>query len=139
MKIYLASKSPRRQELLKMMGVEFDLLWSDTPENPKPDESPDAYSLRVTEEKLVAAWQKIIDDALPTLPVLCADNEVDLDGEILGKPKNYEDAFRTLQRLSGRKHRTLTTVGVKYNEYQKLITNVTQVTFAEIPRESILH
>lgn len=84
MQIYLASKSPRRKELLTQMGVAFDLLRVDTPEIIATDETAEVYSRRVTGEKLDAAWDKIMQDRLTVMPVLCADTEVVLDGESIG-------------------------------------------------------
>lgn len=139
MKIYLASKSPRRRELLTQMGVPFELLLVDTPEIIKPNETPDSYSLRITEEKLQAAWLKIMADKLPIMPVLCADTEVILDNMILGKPQDAEDAFLMLKSYSGRSHQVLTSVGINYFDYQKMVMNKTVVTFAEIPDEVIRH
>lgn len=139
MKIYLASKSPRRRELLAQMEVPFALLIVDTPEIVKPYETPKAYSMRITEEKLVAAWDKIINDKLPLMPVLCADTEVILDGQILGKPKDAEDAFAMLKSYSGRTHQVLTSVGLKYHDYQKTVMSETLVTFAQMSDEAIRH
>ena len=76
MKIYLASKSPRRRELLTQMGIEFELLPVDTPEIIAPGESAEMYSIRVTKEKLVAANTKMMQDHLAIMPILCADTEV---------------------------------------------------------------
>lgn len=74
-KIYLASKSPRRKELLEQMEVPFECLWVDTPEIVRLNENPEDYSQRITREKLDAAWQIIVKEHLPRLPVLCADTE----------------------------------------------------------------
>ncbi len=138
-KIYLASKSPRRRELLTMMDVPYELLLVDTPELIKPNETPENYSMRITEEKLSASWLKIITDNLLILPVLCADTEVILDGKVLGKPKNSEEAFNMLKNFSGRSHLVITSVGIKYHDYQKIVMNKTVVTFADIPDEAIQH
>ena len=137
MKIYLASKSPRRRELLAQMGVDFELLHVDTPEIIAPNETPETYSKRVTEEKLEAAWKKIIEEKLPIMPVLCADTEVVLDNIILGKPRDYNDAFNMLKSYSGRSHQVITSVGVKYFDYQKVAMNTTTVTFATLSDEDI--
>jgi len=110
MKIYLASKSPRRRELLAQMGVEFELLLVDTPEVIAPNETPDMYSMRVTKEKLDAAWATIMQDQLTVMPVLCADTEVVLDDKILGKPRDKQDAFNMLKSYSGRSHQVITSV-----------------------------
>ena len=91
MKIYLASKSPRRKALLAQMGVEFDVLAVDTPEEQMPGETAESYSQRVTQEKLDAAWRGMLEANLEIRPILCADTEVVVDGIISGKPLNYQD------------------------------------------------
>lgn len=139
MKIYLASKSPRRRELLQQMGVEFEILPIDVPEERGPNETTEMYSKRVTEEKLNAAWNKIIKDKLTTLPVLCADTEVVLDQQILGKPNDYQHAFSMLKSYSGRSHQVITSVGLKYFDYQKIAMNMTTVHFAAMPDAEIHH
>lgn len=137
MKIYLASKSPRRRELLQQMGVDFAILPLDIPEEIKENEPAEIYSKRITQEKLTAAWDKVINEKLLQLPVLCADTEVVLDGRILGKPCNYQDAFAMLKSYSGRSHKVITSVGLKYLDFQKIITNITIVNFAHIPDTEI--
>ena len=130
MKIYLGSKSPRRKELLSHMQIDFEVLEVDTPEISLPDETPDQYSTRRTKEKLDAAWEKITQEKLPLLPVLCADTEVVLDGVILGKPQSYQDALQMLKSISGSSHQVLTSVGIRYLNYEKILMNTTTVTFA---------
>lgn len=132
MKIYLASKSPRRRELLTQMDVKFDLLLVDTPEIIAPNETPDMYSMRVTKEKLDAAWAKITQDALNVMPVLCADTEVVLDEKILGKPHDKQDAFNMLKSYSGRSHQVITSVGITWFDYQKVVLQKTIVTFSSM-------
>lgn len=139
MKIYLASKSPRRKELLEQMEVPFDVLSVDTPEIVQPDEHPEAYSHRITQEKLLAAWQKIIDEALPQMPVLCADTEVVLNDTILGKPRNEDDAFNMLKQYTNQTHRVITSVGLIYNDYQSIRMDTTWVTFAHMSDAEIRH
>lgn len=139
MKLYLASKSPRRHELLTQMGIEFDILPIDTPEIIRPHETADMYSMRVTKEKLAAANTTIIRDHLTPMPVLCADTEVVLDGKILGKPFDQQDAFSMLKNYSGRSHDVITSVGVSYLDYQKVLMQRTIVTFAPLSDEDINH
>ncbi|MDA9271954.1 Maf family protein [bacterium] len=139
MKIYLASKSPRRRELLTQMEVPFEVLPIDTPEIIQPNETPEMYSKRVTQEKLDAAWNKIIKDKLPPMPVLCADTEVILDRKILGKPNDRQEAFNTLKSYSCRTHEVVTSVGLIYDDYQKIIMNTTLVTFSELSEDDINH
>lgn len=137
MKIYLASKSPRRKELLTQMGVLFETLLIDTPEIILPNENAEQYSMRVTKEKLNAAWENIIQTQLPVMPVLCADTEVVLDDKILGKPTDDQDAFNMLKSYSGRSHQVLTSVGITWYDYQKIMLNKTKVTFAHLPDAEI--
>lgn len=137
MKIYLASKSPRRRELLAQMGIDFELLFVDTPEIIAPNEAPEIYSKRITEDKLKTAWEKILKEKLSLIPVLCADTEVVLDNMILGKPRDYQDAFNMIKSYSGRSHQVITSVGVKYYDYQKIEINTTTVTFATLSDEDI--
>lgn len=139
MKIYLASKSPRRKELLSQMGVVFDLLLLDTPEIGRPEETAEQYSLRVTKEKLDAAWEQIMRDKLTALPILCADTEVVLDEKILGKPQSSEEAFKMLKSYSGRSHEVITSVGITYFDYQNIMMNKTRVTFADMSDADINH
>jgi len=139
MKIYLASKSPRRKELLTQMEIPFELLLIDTPEMVKPNESPQDYSNRVTEEKLDAAWQHILDNQCKRLPVLCADTEVVLDNKILGKPSDEKDAFNMLRRYSGKTHEVITSVGLIYEDYKAIRQQTTFVTFSHINDEHIRH
>lgn len=137
MKIYLASQSPRRQELLQQMQVEFELLSVTTPEIVRPNERPEDYSKRVTQEKLHAAWDKILKAHLPLLPVLCADTEVVMQNKILGKPRDENDAFDMLRQYSGTAHQVLTSVGLIYHDYEQIRTNVTWVTFATMTDDDI--
>ncbi|MBA2650916.1 MAG: septum formation protein Maf [Tatlockia sp.] len=137
MKIYLASKSPRRKELLQQMAVEFEILSIDVPEVLLPNEKPELYSKRVTIEKLKAAWDKIIKSKLTLQPILCADTEVVLDQQILGKPLDYQHAFSMLKSYSGRSHQVITSVGLKYFSFQKVVINRTTVHFAPIPEAEI--
>lgn len=139
MKIYLASKSPRRKELLAQMGVDFEVLRVDIPEIITSNETPEMYSKRITEDKLDAAWEKILKEKLPLMPVLCADTEVILDNMILGKPRDYQDAFNMLKSYSGRSHQVITSVGVKYLDFQKVVINTTTVIFATMSDENIHH
>lgn len=139
MKIYLASKSPRRKELLDLMEVSFEVLPLDTAEIVKPNESPEAYSKRITQEKLTAAWKKVIDENLPLLPILCADTEVVFNNKILGKPQNEEEAFTMLKQYSGKTHQVITSVGLIYEQYEDIRIHRTAVSFAEMSDKAIHH
>lgn len=139
MHIYLASKSPRRRELLQQMEVPFEVLGVDTPEIVLPNEMPDVYSQRIVHEKLQAAWDRILTDNLQPRPVLCADTEVILDGRILGKPQDEADALQMIQSYRGKTHEVLTSVGLRFGDYQRVTLNKTLVTFGHISDAEILH
>lgn len=120
--IYLASQSPRRQQLLEQIGVRFELLLPDGTgpaqaeaealEAVRPGEAPLAYVKRVTLLKLYAAQQRRLARGLPDAPILCADTTVALGRVIYGKPADAHDAARMLGELSGTTHRVLTAVVV---------------------------
>jgi septum formation protein len=149
--IYLASQSPRRQELLTQMGVKFELLLADPSEDAEsleiqlPDEPALVYVKRVTLAKLAAAKQRLHVRGLASAPILCADTTVALtldDGKsikeiILGKPTDHQDAKRILQLLSGKTHQVHTAVAVLSNpeindDQPKLLVSSSQVTFKSL-------
>jgi len=139
-KIYLASKSPRRRELLRQIGVEFELLMlrEQTPRGPevteevRPGEKPDDYVMRVTREKAEAAMRVIALRRLPHRPVLTADTTVEVDGRILGKPANEKEAMEMLRLMSGRTHRVLTAVAVRRDDDHFQLLQVSEVRFAPL-------
>jgi septum formation protein len=148
--IYLASQSPRRQELLKQIGVQFEMLIAaadedtETLETPLPNEKARDYVQRVTFAKSAAAlarWQK---SGKPWAPILCADTTVSLPGnpdtEILGKPSNDADAARILGMLSGKTHEVLTAVVliVDPNTNPLYLVQVSEVEFAHLTPEIIV-
>ena len=144
--IYLASRSPRRRELLAQIGVRFEPLLfregarrdSDTDESVQPSEQPDDYVRRVTRLKVDAAWQRVVmRRGLQRKPVLAADTTVALAGEILGKPADREDARRILAILSGTQHRVLTAVAITYEERCEMVVSESLVTFEALAPERI--
>jgi septum formation protein len=144
-KIYLASKSPRRRELLRQIGVEFELLMlrndpqrgPDVSELELPGEAAADYVARVAAEKAAFAWKIVQSRRLTPRPVLAADTTVTIDGEILGKPASREEAVHMLERLSGRTHQVLTSVAVHYTNIAELVTQVSDVRFATLSAASI--
>lgn len=118
--IYLASRSPRRRELLRQIGVTFELIplregagrRADVDETPHVRETADDYVLRVASDKARAAARIVVARRIIARPVLAADTTVVCDNEILGKPANADDAARMLGLLAGRAHRVLTAVAV---------------------------
>ena len=144
-KIYLASKSPRRRELLRQIGVDFELLMlrSDGPRGPDvsedvhQNEEPLAYVGRVAQEKADFAWDIIQKRRLILRPVLAADTTVTIDGEILGKPANVNEAAAMLHKLSGRTHQVLTSVAVHSQDFSGHITQVSDVRFGKLTDQEI--
>ena len=144
-KIYLASRSPRRRELLKQIGVAFEVLVLrdhpgrnvDVDESQLPGESPDDHVRRVCRMKADAGWQRILQRRLRPFPVLGADTVVCVDEVILGKPPDAAHAVKMLRLLSGREHRVLTAIAVKHNERLELVVSESRVRFAELAQADI--
>lgn len=139
-KIYLASKSPRRRELLRQIGVEFELLLlrDATPRGPDvseavlPDEKPLDYVARVAREKAEYAANVMLWRRLPIRPVLAADTTVALGERILGKPANEAEAIEMLKALSGTTHQVLTSVAVRHDDTTWQETQISTVTLAPL-------
>lgn len=106
----LGSGSPRRRELLARAGIAFEVLPADIDESARDGEEPAAFALRLAREKAHAVATRV--GATPRRLVLGADTIVVIDGDVLGKPTDPEDAVRLLGRLVGREHRVLTAVAV---------------------------
>lgn len=144
-KIYLASRSPRRRELLKQIGVDFELLLlredaargADVDETPLPGEDPREYVLRISRSKAEVGWQRLRERRLPQRPVLAADTAVALGDRIMGKPANHGQAVGMLQALSGKRHEVLTAVAVANAGRIEQKLSVSLVQFAELDDPSI--
>jgi septum formation protein len=144
-KIYLASKSPRRRELLRQIGIDFELLLlrSDGPRGPdvteevRPGEAPLDYVARVAREKAAFAAGLVQQRRMHPRAVLSADTTVTIDGAILGKPANYQEAVAMLQQLSGRTHEVLTAIAVHGPDFAGQITQVSQVRFGTLSAAAI--
>lgn len=139
-RIYLASRSPRRRDLLKQIGLPYELLLlredlrrgPDIDETPLPDESPGVYVVRMAQEKAAMAVRQIAYRRLPQKPVLAADTTVVFDGQIVGKPDDAEHAARILRALSGREHQVLTAVALALRDQVETQISVSSVWFREI-------
>lgn len=136
--IWLASRSPRRQELLRQIGVRFRLLVSDDDEDdealetPLPGESPARYVERVARAKAAAARARLARRGGADAPVLASDTTVAIGGRMYGKPVDADDARRMLRELSGRTHRVLTAVVVATARRERMATQVSRVRFARL-------
>lgn len=135
--IYLASRSPRRRELLKQIGLHFEVVAPETDETPLPGEKPEDYVVRAAKDKALAAWAHIKEHKLPHHPVLAADTTVALGDEIFGKPDSDEHAAQILKKLSGTTHRVLTAVAVAYLGKLEWRLSSTQVEFAPLSDHDI--
>lgn len=109
--IYLASASPRRSELLRQLGVRFEVLPAEIPEGQNAGEAADAYVMRLAAAKADAVWARVA--GREARPVLAADTAVVIDERVLGKPAGTAEAMAMLAELSGRTHRVLTAVALR--------------------------
>ena len=137
-RIYLASRSPRRRELLTQLGVIFEELLTqerhgaDVDETPHAGEAPREYVLRVARAKAELGWQQVASRGLTALPVLSADTTVVCGGEILGKPDDPAHAQRMLQRLSAQPHEVFTAIAVARNGRRETALSTSTVEFRRL-------
>lgn len=132
--IILASKSPRRQELLQLMGISFRIVLKEVDETYPESLSPAEIAVYISEKKAHAFDEDITDEL-----VITADTIVSVNGTILGKPENQEHAFEMLCMLSGNKHEVIT--GVSLLKKQKLSSfyETSEVYFKELTEQQIRH
>jgi septum formation protein len=129
----LASASPRRRQLLELIGVPHVVTPADIDETPEGNEIPTTYVRRLAENKAVAVRRQHAD-----LPVLAADTTVHVDGLILEKPRDESDCLRMLSLLSGRKHDVFTGLCVLGEQLPSLGIAHTEVQFRAISRDEML-
>ena len=147
MRLYLASRSPRRRELLAQMGVAFDtiIFRSGLRSDPQVDERPHAgeaaldYVERVARAKAEHGINLLLERRLPMRPVLSADTTLELAGAIIGKPVDEADAAAILRHLSGRTHKVLTGVAVSHEGRTEYVLSASEVRFRKIDDEEIRH
>jgi septum formation protein len=143
--IYLASRSPRRRELLSQIGVRFHLLLfrgvpetdPELDETPLAGEAPRAYVERVARAKAAAGWKRIEQRNLPRAAVLSADTTVAIGERILGKPADRQEAAEMLAALSGRRHDVLTAVAVKHESQFECVLSSSEVEFRPLSADDI--
>jgi septum formation protein len=146
-RIYLASQSPRRRELLKQIGINFEMLLlrsdprrnMEVDESPRDGEQPDSYVRRIAQAKAEVGYAALRFRNLPPFPVLAADTTVTLDGKIFGKPDSAEHAFGMLQQLSGKEHQVLSAVAVALDEHIEVALSISTVRFTSLSEERIRH
>ena len=141
--VYLASKSPRRGQLLEQLGVRYELLLPDESEDAEAleavlkNEAPAVYVRRVTNLKVDAAVARLKRRQLKPAPILCSDTTVALGKIIYGKPEDAKDAERMLTELSGCTHRVLTAVAVQSGRKRFNALSVSKVTFDQMTSRQI--
>jgi septum formation protein len=144
-RIYLASQSPRRRELLKQIGINFELLLlrsdvcrnMDVDETIRGDEQPEVHVRRICQEKIEAGRNSLSLRNLPVFPVLAADTVVALEGKVFGKPENAEHAAEMLRQLSGREHQVFSAVAIALRERIEIALSTSSVRFATLSEERI--
>lgn len=132
-RILLASASPRRRELLGQIGVCFEPVAVSVEETPQPGEPAEFYVQRVAAEKSLAGLEVSAGQG----PVLAADTEVVIDGEVLGKPRDLAHATTLLQRLAGRTHRVLSAVSLRQARDHWSVLSESLVSMRDIDAEEI--
>lgn len=137
--LVLASKSPRRKELLGQLGYQFDCFSADIDETPFIDENPKAYVARLAKQKAEAAYQHLVKEGVDAtkLAVLGSDTTVTIDQHILGKPKDYAEAQFILNLLSGRCHQVHTAIAVQAFEQTQVRVVSSEVYFKPLSLKEI--
>jgi len=143
--IYLASRSPRRRELLSQIGVRYHLLLFRERVGEKPDvdesvlegEAPAAYVERMARAKADTGWRRMLQRNLPPAPVLAADTTVALDGRIYGKPENRAEAEEILAALAGKRHEVLTAVALKNQDWIEVALSTSEVQLKALSKDDI--
>jgi septum formation protein len=138
--LYLASRSPRRELLLRQLDIEFETLLlreaagraRDVVEEALDAEPPAHYVERMARTKAQIGWQRMQNRNLAERPVLGADTEVVLDGEVFGKPRDAEAAIRMIRRLSGRTHQVFTAVALRYRDRTDVEVSISRVTLRRL-------
>lgn len=147
MRVYLASRSPRRRELLHQMGIDFDTLTFrdgvradfEIDETPFPNEDPVVYVERVARAKAGHGRKIVNERKLPQRPVLSADTTLEFRGQIIGKPVDATDAVNILRHLSGHTHRVLTGVAIEHLGRTEFVLSTSEVSFRVLDEDEIRH
>jgi len=130
--IILASKSPRRQDLLRLMGIDFQVVLREVDESYLEGLSPEEIAIYISEKKAMAFDQTVQDEIVVT-----ADTIVSLNGLILGKPENQKHAFEMLSALSGKRHDVITGMSLMKNQQITSFYERSEVFFRKITEEQI--
>jgi septum formation protein len=133
-RLILASASPRRKEMLRLLGLRFSILHSDVDEAPSPGELPEHYALRLSEAKA-----RVVADMRPGRWVLGADTIVTIDDELLGKPRTTDEARCMIRKLSGRDHTVITAFALVNSGRTEVIRRAvaSQVRFKDVSDDEV--
>lgn len=146
-RIYLASRSPRRRELLRQIGIHFELLLlretlsrgpADINEAPLAGELPMGYARRIARTKAETSLARLVQRRMAPLPVLTADTVVALQEQILGKPESPEHAAEMLGKLAGNTHQVITAIAIGAGGIIREALSVTTVRFRPVSQQEIL-
>lgn len=132
--LLLASQSPRRQELLRQIGIDYQVISAAIDETPRLHEAPLAYVQRIARDEAQAAQMQ--HDATQ-YPILTADTTVTFQDMILGKPKDYADFERMMTALSGNTHQVLSAIALRWQDQLIEKISISHVTFAPLPEHFI--
>lgn len=135
MKLILGSKSPRRKELLSLLGFSFEVRTKETDESFPETLNCSEVALYVAEKKVTALFSDLTEDEV----LICSDTIVVIDNQILGKPIDQADAIKMLEKLSGREHSVITGVVISSLEKRVSFSVTTKVFFNTLSREEILY
>ena len=130
--VILASQSPRRRELLTLVGIAHEVRPADIDEAYLPGEEPSAHALRLAREKAA-----VVAEGEPDAFVIAADTIVVVDGDVLGKPRDEAHAAQMLTRLSGRSHVVMTAVAVRWRGAERSSVEIVGVTFHPLTVQDI--
>ena len=133
-KYVLASQSPRRKQLLEWAEINFEIIVQSTDESYPEDLSPEEISIHIAKEKAFAVRQLVEKERI----LIAADTIVVLNNEIIGKPKDREDAVQILKKLSGNTHLVITGVAITNGEKEILFSDSTEVEFYPLTEEQIV-
>ncbi len=131
--LYLASQSPRRQALLTQLGIDYEVIAVAVDETPASHKTPPDHVTAIALQKAHAGWQQLLrQPAARPAPVLGADTDVVLDGQLLGKPIDRTHAIEMLQRLSGRVHHVMSAVALVQQDRAQTAVQISQVRFRRL-------
>ena len=138
-KIFLASQSPRRKQLLEQAEITFEMISATTDEKYSLEKDVIEVPLFLANEKANKAWEQFNEEERKDALVIAADTLVILDSQIIGKPKDEQDAMLILKSLSGKTHFVITGVVLKSEEQTQYIQEKTEVVFRQLSDDQILH